>query len=856
MRLKTLFFFIVISLLVSQETPPPSTMEIGAPKPTLLPPPIKTMEEAIKNKKEIPGLVTLYQDTINGKMYMFLDNDQLGLEFIYFVHGRDGQLDAGVFRGSYREARIIKLTRYFNRVEFEIQNTSLFFDKENPLNRAADANVSTAILASANIIGERKGSGEYGKQSNAAVLIDVDNIFLSEALHQITRGMIPGDKTNRFKIGKLVKNRSKYIDIRNYPKNTDLIVQYVYSNPTPTNWGSDVGLTDARSVNVTLQHSFIEMPTNNHTPRFEDPRVGYFTTQVTDMTTPDDVTPYRDLIHRWHLVKKTPSEEISEPVEPIVWWIENTTPYEFRDAIKEGVLAWNRAFREAGFLNAIQVKTQPDNAEWDAGDIRYNVLRWTSSPNPPFGGYGPSFVNPRTGEILGADIMLEYVFFTNRVKYEQLFDAESSVQPSINKHLCQAGEFVHQANLFGLTAMNTLEGFDHLERRRLIYESLVKLTLHEIGHTLGLTHNFYASNLHNIEIIHDRNRTELIGLTSSVMDYVGANVRPGHHGQFYSTTTGLYDLWAIEFGYTPSLSDPINEGKRVKELFDRSTKPELGYGNDADDMRSPGRGIDPRIMINDMTSDPMGYAQERMEMVRELYKGLRKKYERKDHSYHAFADAYYILSREYSNAAGVISRNIGGVYMDRSMVGQEGREIPFQPVPEDQQRWAMTLLNKYVFSPDAFSNQDDLYSYLQWERRGFSGTKDPKIHDNILAIQKPILDHLLHINVLGRITDSELYGNKYDLSRMMAELTGACFAMDAGENVNTIRQNLQTEYTERLIQIIQNKGKSKYNHVAVANAHANIIKIKKYISKKHGVNSSTQAHREYIGYRIEKALDT
>ena len=86
--------------------------------------------------------------------------------------------------------------------------------------------------------------------------------------------MIPGDKTNRFKIGKLVKNRSKYIDIKNYPKNTDLIVQYVYSNPTPTNWGSDVGLTDARSVNVTLQHSFIEMPTNNYTSRFEDPRVG------------------------------------------------------------------------------------------------------------------------------------------------------------------------------------------------------------------------------------------------------------------------------------------------------------------------------------------------------------------------------------------------------------------------------------------------------------------------------------------------------------------------------------------------------------------------------------------------------
>ena len=152
-------------------------------------------------------------------------------------------------------------------------------------------------------------------------------------------------------------------------------------------------------MNVTLQHSFIAVPENKYQPRYEDPRVGYFVTQVTDMTDPEDVTPYRDLIHRWHLEKKHPEQFISEPVEPIVWWIENTTPHEFRDAIKEGVLAWNKAFEKAGFNNAIQVKVQPDTASWDAGDIRYNVLRWTSSPDPPFGGYGPRFVNPRTGQI-------------------------------------------------------------------------------------------------------------------------------------------------------------------------------------------------------------------------------------------------------------------------------------------------------------------------------------------------------------------------------------------------------------------------------------------------------------------------
>ena len=105
-------------------------------------------------------------------------------------------------------------------------------------------------------------------------------------------------------MGRLAKERTKYVAIKNYPENTDVVVQYVYTNPTPTNWGTDKGLTDARSVNVTLQHSFIRLPENNYQPRMEDPRVGYFTTQVTDMTDAEDSSPYRDMIHRWHLEKK------------------------------------------------------------------------------------------------------------------------------------------------------------------------------------------------------------------------------------------------------------------------------------------------------------------------------------------------------------------------------------------------------------------------------------------------------------------------------------------------------------------------------------------------------------------------
>ena len=180
--------------------------------------------------------------------------------------------------------------------------------------------------------------------------------------------------------------------------------------------------------------------------------------------------------------KKDKNKEKSVPVKPITFWIENTTPYELRPIIKNAVLAWNIAFEEAGFFNAIEVKIQPDDANWEAGDIRYNVLRWTSSPNPPFGGYGPSFTNPKTGEILGADIMLEWIYLTNRVRYSEIFENQENY-----KHDFCLNSLIKQENrLFGKLATEALD-LNENEISRLYEEDLYQLILHEVGHTLGLS---------------------------------------------------------------------------------------------------------------------------------------------------------------------------------------------------------------------------------------------------------------------------------------------------------------------------------------------------------------------------------
>ena len=338
---------------------------------------------------------------------------------------------------------------------------------------------------------------------------------MSENLSKITTPPYKESSKDAFKIGSISKNKSSIQKVLNYPENTDFEINYVFSNQS----NRPIENQDSRNNTIKVRYSFINYPENNFVPRIENQKIGFFSERKTNLSS-TDITPYEDLINKWHLEKKDNEIEKSVPIKPILFWIENTTPIDLRPIIKDAVLAWNSAFEEAGFINAIEVKVQPDNADWDAGDIRYNTIRWTSSPNPPFGGYGPSFTNPRTGEILGADIMLEWVYLTNRIRYSELFEDN---QPS--QDFCSYSHIKHQNRLFGKIASESMN-LNVVEQSRLYKEDLYQLVLHEVGHTLGLNHNFAASNLHNNEDIHNPDITYKEGLSASVMDYHGLNIAP------------------------------------------------------------------------------------------------------------------------------------------------------------------------------------------------------------------------------------------------------------------------------------------------------------------------------------------
>lgn len=793
------------------------------------------------------GYFDVYRDKESGELYLGIEPGQIDQEFIYVVFTSDGPVDAGHFRGAYRENAVVSVRRHFKRIEFVKENTSFYFDADSPLARASEANISPAVLAAQDIVAEDEASGN--------ILIKADEIFMSESLHPIKPVPDPEQDPNTvFSLGGLSEGKNKIFDVRNYLDNTDVFVEYVFENPAPVvQAGEEV--TDSRYVSIRVQHSFVKMPEGEYTPRFDDPRVGYFTDRITDLTDYSH-TPFRDVISRWKLVKKDPDAAVSDPVEPIVWWIENTTPLEFRDTIRDAALAWNQSFEKAGFSNALQVKIQPDDADWNAGDIRYNVLRWTSSPQPPFGGYGPSFTNPRTGQTIGADVMLEYSFVRRHLRAVKLMETieNGGLPKSSSQVYCSLGHGLQLSNLFAMQALQATGGDPALEQQ-IVHDTLHYLILHEIGHTLGLNHNMRATQVLSLDEAFDAAAVEAKGLAGSVMDYPAINFAPPGREQtlYYAVRPGPYDDWAIEFGYSPELDDADARNAHLA----RSTDANLVFGNDADDMRAPGKAIDPRVNIYDMSSDAIGYAVERFALVDTVLAEMRGRYGTEGESYQELHDAYLGLAAEFQRSANTVTRYIGGVQVNRAMVGQPGATTPFVPLSLDEQERAMNALRDHVFAPDAFRGAEDLYNHLRQQRRGFDFfevTEDPKLHDVMIAVQRGVLDHLMHPVVQKRITDSRLYGNDYDLAAVMNDLTNAVFGGDLRSSVNTFRQNLQLEYVNRLLAMVSGETKAGYDNVAQSTALFNLHRIEGMLDGNRGPNDETRAHRDNVLYTIRRGL--
>jgi Domain of unknown function (DUF5117)/Domain of unknown function (DUF5118) len=299
----------------------------------------RQFREIIKDKDKLEGLFTLYRGEESGKIYMEIQPEQLDRSYLATVTLESGVGESGIYSGLPLQDFLFYFRRVHNNLHFVIRNVKFRSELGEPEQRSLARSFSDSVLYSLEII----CIDPYSKN----LLIDIDDLLMRDfpGLTSLLKYSLQADYH-------LEESKSYFDDIHSFPKNVEVDAIYGFSSPE----GADlVTLPDSRALSLKVHYSFSQLPENNgYIPRLADDRVGYFISAFQDFSNNDGKEPFVRYINRWYLEPSDPSAEISPPKKPIVFWIENAVPLEYRDAIREGVLMWNKAFEKAGFQNAIR----------------------------------------------------------------------------------------------------------------------------------------------------------------------------------------------------------------------------------------------------------------------------------------------------------------------------------------------------------------------------------------------------------------------------------------------------------------------------------------------------------------------
>jgi hypothetical protein len=790
----------------------------------------KTIDEVVKDYDKLPGLLTLYRKKeASGKetIYAEIREDQLGKLFFLQATASTGDAE-NIDAGDPINDTLFKFTKTGDdKIMIVVPNWEYRADPKSPLGRAVRRSFPDAYLQAFKI--------EAKQPDRKSLLIDISDFFRSD-FSQITQALngggftLPGMPSGGYNLDR----EKTYIQaIKNFPENLVVYTQYHF-NRSPRSPGGDT-LADPRSLPLMVDYNLVALPndenyqpTNGYRPRLADPRIGYFTTEYInfdDDSKEDQAVRY---IYRWDLRKKDPNAALSEPVKPIVFWIDNAVPLEYRDDVRKGILNWNKAFEKIGIKDAIQVNQMPDDADWDHADMRYNVVRWIATPDRVFA-ISLMRSNPLTGQILNASVNVA----ANLTQYGKL-QRRDLVDPAVafakgaamdsdlllsqkgplpmqvqrraygnDPRYCELGEGLKDNAWFGDMALKVLapEGNTPAREKEFTDQLLTEVVTHEMGHIMGLRHNFIASTEWTLDQLKDPQIVKEHGIGASVMDYNAFNISAikAKGVDFYSQTIGIYDYWAIEYGYRDLT--PEEESSRLKLIASQSNVP--GHAFQSDEQAVV--GIDPRVMRFDMSADPLAYWEQMLQLSRRLMSNLDHRLPKPGDSYWEFTRQFNSLLGTYANAAGVASRYVGGIELNRNHRGDAMERPTTLPIDVEKQRKALALLNTYVFSPTAFAFPERYYTKFTNDPFGFSFSQDFPIEDQIAGIQRAALSRLFSGPVLRRIANSE-FKRGGDPRRvltlpMLFDSVSVNVWAELGprQNVSTLRRQIQRTYVDTMV---------------------------------------------------------
>lgn len=827
----------------------------------------KDFSEVVEDMEVISGLFTFYRNVDEEKVYMEIKPEQLGKLHMVNITREAG--DGSLFDGG---AMLESFPFFFHRQGKQIQwmekNMLIRADSDAAIARAVERDIPNSIRGSSKILSEPH-------PERGSLLIDASDLFITDV------GGV-GTTTGRMKMAySMDKGNSWFSEIKSFEGNSEIEVTLHFTSGKSQRLYT---LADSRSMIHRYHYSIAAIPVSGYTPRLADDRVGHFTTYYQDYSSllPND--PYTRYVERWHLEKSEPAFDVSPPRKPIVFWLENTIPVEYRDAVREGVLMWNPAFERIGFKDAIVVKQMPDDAEWDPADSRYNTIRWIVQPG---GGYavGPSHANPETGELFDADIRIsgDFVRYYNS-ELEEFITPNAwqtmtlddllpgmgwpdSVDMRDLGMICRYGAGLQHQMAFGWSLVQAgLLGSGDLDREQFIHDGLKSLVAHEVGHTLGLRHNFKSSSIHSIAELDDPDFARRNGLAGSVMDYTAINVgaKGGQQGSFFQTTLGPYDYWAIEYAYTPyDGKGADSEAAMLEKIAEKgATDPNLVYATDEDAFGLSPRSIDPRTNLWDLGSDPLAHFSRRLDLTAALWKEMLDDFDREGLRYARLREIFGQGIGEYGLAGITVSKLIGGIHHRRDHIGDPKDRPPFEMVSADRQRAALAFLNQRFFSPGSFRFSPALLNRLAPERQwDFQGTPfqysrlDYPIHGIVQVLQSQVMFRLFNPLVLARIQDNEIRFPEGEDPFTMVELfeglrESVWQELGDGSEVNSFRRELQRIHLYTLENLVL-RNINFYPHDAVMLARADLRTLRERIrSRLDAVVQDT-----YTRLHLEESLD-